>query len=230
MPRAGPSGRAVRPGTGSPSGPLAGGRPGPGPHGHRARGAAGRPGRMPPPAGRSGGYRALRVAGRADVPPAGRPGFTIGAPMPGTTTGPPPAPRGRRGPRAPVENPARLAGRAEPVRNRGGRGRGGGGGGGEDSGAGFREARVRTDLEAPRPGAQYLLWTPPCGGWHDFPSRARPTREGLDLYGPSLPNPVRRANQDHFLIASRHRTRPLHSGSLPEDTFGCLTCRHRGQA
>ncbi|HXG44003.1 MAG TPA: protein phosphatase 2C domain-containing protein [Gemmatimonadales bacterium] len=56
----------------------------------------------------------------------------------------------------------------------------------------------------------------------------RPTREDLDLYGLSHPGRIRRENQDHFLIASLHKTMQVHATSLPQDTLGRLTSPNRG--
>ncbi len=56
----------------------------------------------------------------------------------------------------------------------------------------------------------------------------QPSREDLDLYGLSHPGRVRAENQDHFLIASLHKTMQLHQTSLPEDALGRLTSPSRG--
>ncbi len=62
----------------------------------------------------------------------------------------------------------------------------------------------------------------------DSAPRRQPTREDLDLCGLSHPGRVRRDNQDHFLIASLHKTMQVHRSSLPEEALGRLTSPSRG--
>jgi PPM family protein phosphatase len=63
---------------------------------------------------------------------------------------------------------------------------------------------------------------------NESPSPGRPSRENLDLFGLSHPGNVRKENQDHFLIASLHKTMQVHYTSLPEDALGQLTSPSRG--
>jgi protein phosphatase len=55
-----------------------------------------------------------------------------------------------------------------------------------------------------------------------------PARENLDLFGLSHPGNVRKDNQDHFLIASLHKTMQVHLTSLPEQALGSLISPNRG--
>jgi protein phosphatase len=56
----------------------------------------------------------------------------------------------------------------------------------------------------------------------------RPTRESIDVFGLSEVGKVRTENQDHFLIASLHKTMNVIQTSLPDDAMGELTSPSRG--
>ncbi len=56
----------------------------------------------------------------------------------------------------------------------------------------------------------------------------RPHRQHLDIAGLSHPGHVRSENQDHFLIASLHKTMRIVSTSVPAEALGELTSPSRG--
>lgn len=56
----------------------------------------------------------------------------------------------------------------------------------------------------------------------------RPARENIDLCGLSHRGLLRPENQDHFLIASIHKSMSVIQTSLPEDTLGDLRSPSRG--
>lgn len=56
----------------------------------------------------------------------------------------------------------------------------------------------------------------------------RPTRDSIDVFGLSEVGQVRTENQDHFLIASLHKTMNVIQTSLPDDAMGELTSPSRG--
>lgn len=56
----------------------------------------------------------------------------------------------------------------------------------------------------------------------------RPTRDSIDVFGLSEVGKVRTENQDHFLIASLHKTMNVIQTSLPDDAMGELTSPSRG--
>jgi protein phosphatase len=60
------------------------------------------------------------------------------------------------------------------------------------------------------------------------PPVPRPTADQADIYGLSHPGKVRLENQDHFLIATLHRTLQVQQSSLSEEELGPLTSRVRG--
>jgi serine/threonine protein phosphatase PrpC len=60
------------------------------------------------------------------------------------------------------------------------------------------------------------------------PSPQRPTRKDVDIFGMSHQGLVRPQNQDHFLVASLHKSLQLHQTTLPHDDLGSLISGARG--
>lgn len=58
--------------------------------------------------------------------------------------------------------------------------------------------------------------------------RSIPRRENADIYGVTHPGLVRKENQDHFLIATIHKTLQVFQTSVPAETLGTLTSPSRG--
>jgi len=56
----------------------------------------------------------------------------------------------------------------------------------------------------------------------------RPTRDNIDVFGVTHVGKTRSENQDHFLIASLHKTMNLIQTSLPAEAVGELTSPSRG--
>jgi PPM family protein phosphatase len=57
---------------------------------------------------------------------------------------------------------------------------------------------------------------------------ARPTRANVDIFGLTHVGHVRVANEDHYLVASLHKTLQVESTSLPADQVGSFTSGSRG--
>jgi serine/threonine protein phosphatase PrpC len=55
-----------------------------------------------------------------------------------------------------------------------------------------------------------------------------PTRQDVDIFGMCHLGLVRRVNQDHFLVASLHKSMQLHQTTLPHDGLGSLVSGARG--
>jgi protein phosphatase len=60
------------------------------------------------------------------------------------------------------------------------------------------------------------------------PSPQRPTRKDVDIFGMCHVGLVREQNQDHFLVASLHKSMQLHQTTLPHDGLGSLVSGARG--
>jgi protein phosphatase len=60
------------------------------------------------------------------------------------------------------------------------------------------------------------------------PSAARPDPRLIDVFGVTHPGKVRTENQDHFLIASIHKTMSVIQTSLPAESLGDLRSPSRG--
>ena len=60
------------------------------------------------------------------------------------------------------------------------------------------------------------------------PNPQRPTRRDVDIFGMSHQGLVRTQNQDHFLVASLHKSLQLHQTTLPHDGLGSLISGARG--
>ena len=56
----------------------------------------------------------------------------------------------------------------------------------------------------------------------------QPTRADRDIFGLSHTGKVRPENQDHFLVASLHKSMQVHQTSLPDDHLGPLHSPNRG--
>jgi len=56
----------------------------------------------------------------------------------------------------------------------------------------------------------------------------RPTRQDVDIFGMCHLGLVRKENQDHFLVASLHKSMQLHQTTLPHEGLGSLTSGARG--
>jgi serine/threonine protein phosphatase PrpC len=56
----------------------------------------------------------------------------------------------------------------------------------------------------------------------------RPTRKDVDIFGMCHLGLVRKTNQDHFLVASLHKSMQLHQTTLPHDGLGSLVSGARG--
>ena len=59
-------------------------------------------------------------------------------------------------------------------------------------------------------------------------SQQRPTRKDVDIFGMCHLGLVRKVNQDHFLVASLHKSMQLHQTTLPNDGLGSLVSGARG--
>ncbi len=55
-----------------------------------------------------------------------------------------------------------------------------------------------------------------------------PTRQDVDIFGMCHLGLVRKENQDHFLVASLHKSMQLHQTTLPHEGLGSLTSGARG--
>ena len=61
------------------------------------------------------------------------------------------------------------------------------------------------------------------------PARSpRPSRDDIDIFGMSHQGLEREDNQDHFMVASLHKTMQVYQTSLPEDELGPLISPSRG--
>lgn len=60
------------------------------------------------------------------------------------------------------------------------------------------------------------------------PHSQRPRREDVDIFGMCHLGLVRQVNQDHFLVASLHKSMQLHQTTLPNDGLGSLVSGARG--
>jgi len=60
------------------------------------------------------------------------------------------------------------------------------------------------------------------------PNLQRPTRKNVDIFGMCHLGLVRTQNQDHFLVASLHKSMQLHQTTLPHEGLGSLTSGARG--
>ena len=56
----------------------------------------------------------------------------------------------------------------------------------------------------------------------------RPKRQDVDIFGMCHLGLVRKENQDHFLVASLHKSMQLHQTTLPHEGLGSLTSGARG--
>ncbi len=57
---------------------------------------------------------------------------------------------------------------------------------------------------------------------------SKPSRDRIDVFGLSHVGKVRTENQDHFLVASLHKTMMVHQSNLPDEELGELTSPSRG--
>lgn len=60
------------------------------------------------------------------------------------------------------------------------------------------------------------------------PHPHHPTRQDVDIFGMCHLGLVRKVNQDHFLVASLHKSMQLHQTTLPNDGLGSLVSGARG--
>ncbi|HEX5004079.1 MAG TPA: protein phosphatase 2C domain-containing protein [Gemmatimonadales bacterium] len=60
------------------------------------------------------------------------------------------------------------------------------------------------------------------------PGVLRPQRKDVDIFGMCHQGLVRKQNQDHFLVASLHKSIQLHQTTLPHDGLGSLVSGARG--
>jgi len=60
------------------------------------------------------------------------------------------------------------------------------------------------------------------------PNLQRPKRKDVDIFGMCHLGLVRKQNQDHFLVASLHKSMQLHQTTLPNEGLGSLVSGARG--